>query len=98
MCTCLSRARQPAQSSSHRNTIYLSKVNTKGKDGFQDDACIALKGRSPDIKFDPVNFVHVFKFAKRLMSLSWPFVIVLSSLYQVRIIVHTTSLTFGLCI
>lgn len=57
-------------------TQCLSKVNTNGKDGFQDDACIVLKGRSPDIKFDPVNFVHVFKFAKRLMSLSWPFVIV----------------------
>lgn len=67
-------------------TQCLSKVNTKGKDGFQDDVYIVLKGRSPDIKFALVNFVHVFKFAERLMSLSGPFVIVLSPLYQVCII------------
>lgn len=47
---------------------------------------IVLKGRSPDIKFAPVNFVHVFKFAERLMSLSGSFVIVPSPLYQVCII------------
>lgn len=47
----------------------FTKVDAEGENGFQSDVCVALKGRSPDTEFAPVDFVQVFRFAESLISL-----------------------------